>query len=256
MIENLIIIFLINLLVVSILFSISLIIKKADIIDIYWAPSFLLSCLTLLLINKNSSFPHLILITIVGIWSIRLGLYLYIRNMGHAEDIRYSKMRSKYGNIGLFLINYLIQAILITIVSIPLQSVLSSIDIKLNLISLLGIAIALSGIIIEALSDRQLKAFKKDPINNGKVMSLGLWNYSRHPNYFGNSLFWWGVTTYSFSLTFELIVFILPILMTYFLLKVSGVSMLESQIKNTKEGYEEYINTTSAFIILPKKKNE
>jgi len=121
---------------------------------------------------------------------------------------------------------------------------------------LLGIAIALSGIIIEALSDKQLKAFKKDPINNGKVMSLGLWNYSRHPNYFGNSLFWWGVTIYSFSLTFELIVFISPILMTYFLLKVSGVSMLESQIKNTKEGYEEYINTTSAFIILPKKKNE
>ena len=87
-------------------------------------------------------------------------------------------------------------------------------------------------------------------------MSLGLWNYSRHPNYFGNSLFWWGVTIYSFSLTFELIVFISPILMTYFLLKVSGVSMLESQIKNTKEGYEEYINTTSAFIILPKKNNE
>ena len=256
MIENLIIIFLINLLVVSILFSISLIIKKADIIDIYWAPSFLLSCLILLLINKNSSFPHLILIIIVSIWSIRLGLYLYIRNMGHAEDIRYSKMRSKYGNIGLFLINYLIQAILITIVSIPLQSVLSSIDIKLNLLSLLGIAIALSGIIIEALSDKQLKAFKKNPMNNGKVMTLGLWNYSRHPNYFGNSLFWWGVTTYSFSLTFELIVFISPILMTYFLLKVSGVSMLESQIKNTKEGYEEYINTTSAFIILPKKKNE
>jgi steroid 5-alpha reductase family enzyme len=122
--------------------------------------------------------------------------------------------------------------------------------------SLLGIVIALSGITIEALSDKQLKAFKKDPINNGKVMSLGLWNYSRHPNYFGNSLFWWGVTIYSFSLTSELIVFISPILMTYFLLKVSGVSMLESQIKNTKEGYEEYINTTSAFIILPKKKNE
>ena len=107
MIENLIIIFLINLLVVSILFGISLVNKKADIIDIYWGPSFLLSCLTLLLINKNSSFPHLILVIIVGIWAIRLGSYLYIRNMGHPEDIRYSKMRSKYGNVGLFFINYL-----------------------------------------------------------------------------------------------------------------------------------------------------
>ena len=85
-------------------------------------------------------------------------------------------------------------------------------------------------------------------------MSLGLWNYSRHPNYFGNSLFWWGISIYSFSLTFELIVLVSPIIMTYFLLKVSGVSMLESQIKHTKDGYKEYIDTTSAFIILPKKK--
>ena len=254
MIENLIIIFLINLLVVSILFGISLVNKKADIIDIYWGPSFLLSCLTLLSINKNSTFPHLILVIIVGIWAIRLGSYLYIRNMGHPEDIRYSKMRSKYGNVGLFFINYLIQAILIAIVSLPLQSVLSTNNLELNIISWLSGIIALAGITIEALSDKQLKAFKKDTLNNGKVMSLGLWNYSRHPNYFGNSLFWWGISIYSLSLTFELIVLISPIVMTYFLLKVSGVSMLESQIKHTKEGYKEYIDTTSAFIILPKKK--
>ncbi|MBC8308736.1 MAG: DUF1295 domain-containing protein [Pelagibacterales bacterium] len=254
MIENLIIIFLINLLVVSILFGISLVNKKADIIDIYWGPSFLLNCLTLLLINKNSSFPHLILVIIVGIWAIRLGSYLYIRNMGHPEDIRYSKMRSKYGNVGLFFINYLIQAILIAIVSLPLQSVLSTNNLELNIISWLSGIIALAGITIEALSDKQLKAFKKDTLNNGKVMSLGLWNYSRHPNYFGNSLFWWGISIYSLSLTFELIVLVSPIIMTYFLLKVSGVSMLESQIKHTKDGYKEYIDTTSAFIILPKKK--
>ena len=254
MIENLIIIFLINLLVVSILFGISLVNKKADIIDIYWGPSFLLSCLTLLLINKNSSFPHLILVIIVGIWAIRLGSYLYIRNMGHPEDIRYSKMRSKYGNVGLFFINYLIQAILIAIVSLPLQSVLSTNNLELNIISWLSGIIALAGITIEALSDKQLKAFKKNTLNNGKVMNLGLWNYSRHPNYFGNSLFWWGISIYSLSLTFELIVLVSPIIMTYFLLKVSGVSMLESQIKHTKDGYKEYIDTTSAFIILPKKK--
>jgi steroid 5-alpha reductase family enzyme len=254
MIENLIIIFLINLLVVSILFGVSLVNKKADIIDIYWGRSFLLSCLTLLLINKNSSFPPLILVIIVGIWAIRLGSYLYIRNMGHPEDIRYSKMRSKYGNVGLFFINYLIQAILIAIVSLPLQSVLSTNNLELNIISWLSGIIALAGITIEALSDKQLKAFKKDTLNNGKVMSLGLWNYSRHPNYFGNSLFWWGISIYSLSLTFELIVLVSPIIMTYFLLKVSGVSMLENQIKHTKDGYKEYIDTTSAFIILPKKK--
>ena len=253
MIENLITIFLINLLVVSILFSISLVIKKADIIDIYWGPSFSVSCLILLLINKNYSFPHLILIGIVAFWSLRLGLYLYIRNMGHPEDVRYSKLRSKYGNIKLFFISYVVQAILISIISLPIESVLSAIDLRLSIISWLSTVIALAGIIIETLSDEQLKSFKKDPLNNGKVMSLGLWNYSRHPNYFGNSLFWWGISIYSLSLTGELLVLISPVIMTYLLLKVSGVSMLESQIKHTKEGYKEYIDTTSPFIILPKK---
>ena len=173
--------------------------------------------------------------------------------MGHPEDVRYSKLRSKYGNIKLFFISYVVQAILISIISLPIESVLSAIDLRLSIISWLSIIIALAGIIIEAMSDEQLKSFKKDPLNNGKVMSLGLWNYSRHPNYFGNSLFWWGISIYSLSLTGELLVLISPVIMTYLLLKVSGVSMLESQIKHTKEGYKEYIDTTSPFIILPKK---
>ena len=85
-------------------------------------------------------------------------------------------------------------------------------------------------------------------------MNKGLWNYSRHPNYFGDSLFWWGIFIISYGVTFNFYVIIAPIAMTYFLLKVSGVSMLESKIKNTKEGYEYYIKTTSSFIIMHKKK--
>ena len=110
------------------------------------------------------------------------------------------------------------------------------------------------GFFWEAISDYQLNSFKKDLANKNKFLKSGLWSLSRHPNYFGDSLFWWGIFIISYGITFNFYVIIAPIAMTYFLLKVSGVSMLESQIKNTKEGYEDYIKTTSSFIIMPKKK--
>jgi steroid 5-alpha reductase family enzyme len=254
MLENFITIFVFNLLIVSILFVISLWIKKADIIDIYWGPAFLLSGLIILFINQNYSLPSNIIIFIIGLWSIRLGSHLYSRNIGQSEDIRYTKIRSKYGNLGLFLINYVVQAALIPIISLPIIIVVASNLNELNFVSYAAIILALIGIVIEALADSQLKQFKRHKINKNKVMNLGLWNYSRHPNYFGNSIMWWGIGIYCFSISFNFFTLISPITMTYLLIKVSGVSMLENQIKHTKDGYEEYIKTTSAFIILPKKK--
>ena len=254
MLENFITIFVFNLLIVSVLFVISLWIKKADIIDIYWGPAFLLSSLIILFINQSYSLPSLVIIFVLGLWSIRLGSHLYSRNIGQSEDIRYAKIRSKYGNLGLFMINYVVQAALIPIISLPIIIVGVSNLNEFNFVSYVAIIVALSGIVIEALADSQLKEFKRHESNKNKVMNLGLWNYSRHPNYFGNSMMWWGIGIYSFSITFNLIALISPIVMTYLLLKVSGVSMLENQIKHTKDGYEEYMKTTSAFIILPKKK--
>ncbi len=254
MFENFIIIFLFNLIIVSILFLISLKIKKADIIDIYWAPSFFFSSIIILLVNQSYSWVNTIIICIVALWSIRLGSHLYSRNMGEPEDIRYTKIRSKYSNLGLFLINYVVQATLIPIIFLPILIIILTTDAQLNLFSGVSIFMALIGVLIEALADNQLKKFKKDKNNKNKVMNLGLWNYSRHPNYFGNSVMWWGIALFSLSVSFNLIALISPFVMTYLLVNVSGVSMLENQIKYTKDGYQEYINTTSAFIILPKKR--
>ena len=254
MLENFITIFVFNLLIVSVLFVISLWIKKADIIDIYWGPAFLLSNLIILFLNQSYSLPSTLIIFVIGLWSIRLGSHLYSRNIGQSEDIRYTKIRSKYGNLGLFMINYVVQATLIPIISLPIIIVVVSNLNKLNFVSYAAIIVALSGIVIEALADSQLKEFKRHESNKNKVMNLGLWNYSRHPNYFGNSIMWWGIGLYCFSISFNFITLISPIIMTYLLIKVSGISMLENQIKHTKDGYEEYIKTTSAFIILPKKK--
>ena len=116
--------------------------------------------------------------------------------------------------------------------------------------------IALSGILIETIADIQLSKFKLDQNNFNKVMDKGLWYYSRHPNYFGDSLFWWGITIYCFTLSNNLLIFIAPIIMTYLLLRVSGVTMLENRLSKKKDGYTEYINSTSSFIILPKKKSK
>ena len=196
MLENFITIFVFNLLIVSVLFVISLWIKKADIIDIYWGPAFLLSSLIILFINQSYSLPSFVIIFVLGLWSIRLGSHLYSRNIGQSEDIRYTKIRSKYGNLGLFMINYVVQATLIPIISLPIIIVVVSNLNELNFVSYAAIIVALSGIVIEALADSQLKEFKSHESNKNKVMNLGLWNYSRHPNYFGNSIMWWGIGIY------------------------------------------------------------
>lgn len=137
----------------------------------------------------------------------------------------------------------------------PLISILDT-SIDLSFVHWVGILIALSGILIETIADIQLSKFKLDQNNINKVMDKGLWYYSRHPNYFGDSLFWWGITIYCFALSNNLLIFIAPIIMTYLLLRVSGVTMLENRLSKKKDGYTEYINSTSSFIILPKKKSK
>ena len=255
MIENFISIIMFNWIIVTILWLYSQYSKKADIIDTYWGPSFFLICLFLLFKEGNYYSINIITSILVFIWSIRLMIYLHLRNHKKSEDIRYVKIKKKYGNFGMYVISYLTQVILIAIVSLPIQVLLASnLDLYFNFISIFGITLTILGIAIETLADIQLTKFKTDINNNGKVMNKGLWKFSRHPNYFGDSLFWWGIFIISYSVTFNFFIIIAPVTMTFFLLKVSGVSMLENQIKNTKDGYKEYIKSTSSFIIMPRKK--
>ena len=257
MLENFIVIVLLNWLAVTILWLYSLKSKKADIIDTYWGLGFFIICIFLFYSENNFFLINYIIIALVGIWSFRLAFYLHIRNHNKPEDDRYVKLRKKWGgNFGLYLVVYLSQALLISIISLPLQMLLSlTQSVDLNYIAYIGIVICLGGIVIESLADIQLTNFKSNTDNQGIVMNKGLWKYSRHPNYFGDSLFWWGVFIISFSVTNNFFMIISPIIMTYLLIKVSGVALLEHQIKNKKIGYDEYIKSTSSFIILPKRRN-
>ena len=244
-----------NFVVITILWLSSLKTKRADFIDIYWGPSFFFSFLLVLAINNSFFMVEIIALFLIAIWGFRLGVYLLIRNINKTEDIRYVKIRNARGNIGLFLTAYLIQIILIPIISLPLISILD-VGIGLGFVHWAGILIALLGMLIETIADVQLSKFKLDQRNIGKVMDKGLWYYSRHPNYFGDSLFWWGITIYCFAFSYNLFIFIAPIIMTYLLLKVSGVTMLENRLSKKKDGYKEYIDSTSSFVILPKKNSK
>ena len=255
MLINLITILGFNFIVITILWISSLKTKRADFIDIYWGPSFFFSFLLVLAINNSFSVTETISLLLIAVWGFRLGIYLFIRNINKTEDIRYVKIREARGNIGLYLTAYLIQIILIPIISLPLVSIIDT-SIDLSFIHWVGILIALSGILIETIADIQLTNFKLDHNNNGKVMDKGLWYYSRHPNYFGDSLFWWGITIFCFAISNHLFIFIAPIIMTYLLLKVSGVTMLENRLSKKKYGYDDYIKSTSSFVILPKRNSK
>ncbi len=254
MIENFLIILAFNWLVVTLLWFSTLKIRRADFIDIYWGPSFFFSALLIFFLNNNFTLASFIILILVGIWGMRLGLYLYFRNIKKDEDKRYIKIRDSIGNIGLYFITYMIQVILIGLVSLPIQIlIIQSEVINLNFISLIGVIVTFIGIIIESTADLQMSKFKAIPNNKGKLMDKGLWQFSRHPNYFGDSLFWWGIFIFSYSYTSNLLIIISPIIMTYFLMRVSGVTLLERQLRYKKEGYDEYINNTSSFILMPKK---
>ena len=254
MFENFLIILAFNWFAVTILWFSTLKIKRADFIDIYWGPSFFLSALLIFFLYRNFTLANYIILILVGTWGLRLALYLFSRNIKKDEDKRYVKIRGSIGNIGLYFITYMIQVILIGIVSLPIQLLMMQTELNnINLFALIGVIISLLGIFIESIADQQMSKFKAKPSNKGKLMNKGLWQYSRHPNYFGDSMFWWGIFLFSYGYTSNLLIAISPILMTYFLIKVSGVSLLERQIKHKKEGYEEYIKNTSSFILMPNK---
>jgi len=147
---------------------------------------------------------------------------------------------------------FLLQPLLAWIVSLPLQAVMQEAKATpLGLLDLAGAALFFLGLALEAVADRQLERFKADPENRGRVLDHGLWRYSRHPNYFGESLVWWGFALIALS-TGSIWSLVGPALMTLLLLRVSGVTLLERTIEDRRPGYSVYKRTTSAFVPLPK----
>jgi len=239
------------------LWIVSVVLKNVSIVDMFWGFGFVLVN-TFYFFNTEPTPAKIILFCLVPIWGLRLSVYLAVRNIGKPEDFRYQEFRKKYGENRYWWISFfqtfLLQGILMFIISLPLLGVnLYSTSRTLSFLDYLGILIWTIGFIFEAGGDMQLAQFKKNTANKGKVLSTGLWHYTRHPNYFGDSAVWWGFGLFCLSAGSYWLVAGSAI-MTLLIIKVSGVALLEKSLKDQKPQYKEYIGKTSSFIPwFPKK---
>lgn len=235
----------------------SVIIKNASIVDIVWGAGFAITSWVLALTVDGDSGRQLLLAIMVGVWGTRLALYLAKRNIGHGEDWRYKAMRKKAGKkftYSSLVTVFGLQGALMWVVSLPVQFGNGDSSPGVGPLAVIGIMVWLVGLSFEAIGDFQLARFKKDPNNAGKVMDQGLWSLTRHPNYFGDALLWWGIGIVGAETGSGVIGFIGPVAMTFFLLRISGVPMLERSLSRRREGYAEYAARTSQFIPRPPKK--
>jgi steroid 5-alpha reductase family enzyme len=186
----------------------------------------------------------------VGLWALRLSGYIWLRKQGHGEDPRYQAWRQDWGKwvvIRSLVQVFLVQGSLLSVISVPAQQVMILGEVALTAVSGLGVLIWLTGLVYETVADWQLWRFKRDPQSKGKVFDQGLWRYSRHPNYFGETLVWWGICLLAVSLGVGWWVVIGPLTITFLLLKVSGVTLLEKRYHGNKS-YQSYQRRTSPFI--------
>jgi steroid 5-alpha reductase family enzyme len=239
-----------------IIFIIGQIIKDNSIVDIGWGGGFVLSALYLLVRNPEPGLKGLAITCLIAVWGSRLTYHIAKRNIGKPEDYRYVNMRKNWGRqfvlIKAFLNVYFLQFLVQYIVTIPVIYG-HTVSQEMKWYNFLGIALWGLGFFFEAYGDYQLKTFKKKPENKGKLMDQGLWALTRHPNYFGDSAMWFGIFFIAIADFSGIWIIVGPGLMTFFLVYVSGVRMLEKKYIG-REDYEAYKKRTSSFLPwLPKK---
>lgn len=238
---------------------ISLIRKDASIVDPFWGPGFLVATITAFFASGGeTSFRRVFLLSLVAIWALRLGIYLLRRNLAEGEeDYRYRQMREKWGEkfpwVSLGTV-FLLQAALCWFIALPLIKVQSHPGPDTwTLLDIAGLTLWICGLFFEAVGDFQLSRFKADPSHRGKVLDTGLWRYTRHPNYFGDFLVWWGFFLVALNSPGGWMTVASPVLMSIFLMRVSGVTLLEKKLSETRSGYREYKQRTNAFFPGPRK---
>ncbi|MCC6904512.1 MAG: DUF1295 domain-containing protein [Anaerolineae bacterium] len=244
---------------VTVLWLISIPLKNVSIVDIFWGLGFVAMAWTYWVVTDGFPARKALVVALVTIWGLRLAGYLLWRNGLTHEDFRYAKWRSEqpgsYWWRSYFSV-FLLQGLLFWAISAPLFAAqFSPTPARLGVLDALGALFWAIGLFFEAVGDLQLARFKADPANKGKVLNTGLWRYTRHPNYFGDFMVWWGyglIALGTFSLP-GVVSLLAPALMSFLLLRVSGVTLLEKSL-NEKPGYREYVEATSAFFPLPPKK--
>jgi steroid 5-alpha reductase family enzyme len=237
-----------------VVWALSLPLRDASIADVFWGPGFAFVAFVAASLSPPSGRATL-LVVLTSAWGLRLAAHIGSRwRKKKEEDRRYQAMRANWGDrfpvVSLFTV-FLLQGALLWVVSLPLQAGAAlGATRPLGLADAAGAAVFLTGLLFEAVGDAQLARFLADPASRGKVMQTGLWRYTRHPNYFGDALVWWGLGIVG-AATGAWWCLAGPALMTFLLVRVSGVSLLEKDIAGRRPGYADYVRRTSAFLPLP-----
>jgi steroid 5-alpha reductase family enzyme len=229
----------------------SLRLRDASIVDVWWGPGFAALAALAYAIAPAPGPRGILLLVGVACWGLRLGAYLLWRNAGRGEDPRYAAMRRRHGarfaRVSLLTV-FAFQGTLQWVVSLPLLlAMLRPGSDALGALDALGAAIFAAGLFFEAVGDFQLARFKADPANRGRVLDRGLWRYTRHPNYFGDCLVWWGLWTIAASTPLGPLTIVSPLAMSFLLMRVSGVPLLERSLVRNRPDYREYQARTPAF---------
>lgn len=231
--------------------------RDASIIDMFWGLGFVVIAWIAFFTGSGATPRRQLMVAMVTLWGLRLSGYLARRNWGKDEDYRYQAMRKQHGDrfpiVSLYRV-FMLQAVVLWIVSLPVQAAQVYPDPKdLGILDFIGLGVFAIGLFFESVGDAQLARFKADPSNAGKVMNRGLWRYTRHPNYFGDFMVWWGIYFVALATFSGFWTIIGPALMSFFLMRVSGVPLLEKSLRKNRPDYETYIQQTSAFFPRPPK---
>lgn len=238
----------------AVLWAVSLRLENSSIADVAWGPGILVIGLTYYFTSDGVQLRTHLTLALLAMWAIRLGTHLGIRARLEGEDFRYVKWRNQYEHW--WLVSYfkvfLLQPVIAWIVSLPIYFAIVSVGApSLTMLDYLGALLCVSGLVVESVADEQLRRFRADRVNRGKVLDTGLWRYTRHPNYFGEALVWWGFGVIGVA-TGGVPGLIGPAILTYLLIYVSGIALLESTLVD-KPGYIQYVGRTPPFLPLPPK---
>jgi len=234
----------------TVLFLVALWRRDNSIVDIGWGPGFILVAGLTLLGRGELAWRPLLVSVPVMVWGLRLGIHIYLRKRGKPEDFRYAAWRRAWGRtfvLRSFFQIFMLQGIFLLLVAWPIWLTNLSPSTPLALLDGLGLLLWLAGFVFEAVSDSQMERFRSDPAHKGRIMTAGLWRLSRHPNYFGEAVQWWGLFLIALSGERGWTAVVSPLLITFLLLKVSGVPLLEKKYAGNPE-FAAYARRTSVFI--------
>jgi steroid 5-alpha reductase family enzyme len=234
------------------LWVVSLRIKNASIVDIFWGAGFVMTGWLTFALTEGVDARKWLLMALVTIWGLRLAITIGRRNAGKGEDFRYARWREENGSkwwwVSYFQV-FMLQGALMLLISTPLlKAQFDPIPSRLTVLDGLAVVVWGVGFFFEAVGDAQLARFKADPANKGRVLDRGVWRYTRHPNYFGDAMQWWAYGLIALGSPLGFLTLYAPLLMTLLLTRVSGVALLEKTLAVEKPQYRDYIERTSAFV--------